>query len=586
MKRTNISFIVLSITASLGCKGNPVRKHPAQSEAFIYELDLTETLPSLIDPESAEPQTAYELRETLQQSVHDKHFKGLFVRIGPQPGEWAVLEELQKTLLSIKTSGKPIHCHFADLDHAAYGFATSVCDQLAMTPAGQLQWVGLSIEQFFLKDFLNEIGVTADIEQVGQYKGTGDMLTQAGMSEPLRRSLSELIEGLEKILLNDVATSRKLNVEQLENYFTQGPYGAEQATALKLIDTVAFEDEARESFRQLTHAHAVTPLNFSDKDERTSVHWTDLFSALLADDAPKESKKPHVVVAHLVGSIVDGESEPGETVGSVTWVRKLSQWQKSPHVKGLVVRIDSPGGSALASDLIWHALLRFSHQKPVAISIGNMAASGGYYIASAGERIFADRHSLVGSIGVVGGKLSFGGLMKRWGVHTDSVQRSPRANWMSMSRSLDADERQLLKQDLQRTYKRFLERIATRRAKNLQSILETAEGQVILGADAVQKGLVDELAGLDASVAWVRKKAKLGSETDTVNWPEMPSVFDRLQSALSSSSVQSMWSKPSSQRLQSAELTRLLERRFGVRVDILQKPWHIWAVPTHVPTIR
>lgn len=474
--------------------------------------------------------TLTELLETLDDVRTKEARVGLFLRIGEQGGAWARAEEVVRSLRAIRETGKPVHCHFAALDNVGYRIAAEGCDRISMTPAGTLNLVGAAAQVFYARTLLESVGVRAELEQVGRFKGAADTFTRDSMPEETRESLGGLIDALDGQLVQAVSRGRGVDVAVARRAVDGGPYDDAEALAARLVDAVAFDDEARADAKRASRADDVR-----DLDARTRVQGISLaklLEALGAGPAMGTAMGPRVALVHMTGTIDDSEQERVDGIASTPYVRALRRLADDASVRAVVLRIDSPGGSALASDRIWHAARRVAKRKPLVVSIGDMAASGGYYIASASSAIFASPTSIVGSIGVVGGKIDASELTARLGIRVEALARSPRATWASPLRPLSPDERADVRASLEATYRRFLSRIREGRAATSARLEQAAEGRLHSGDRAREFGLVDQLGGLRDALAHARTLGGLGPTAPIETWPPRRTWIDALAEGL------------------------------------------------------
>ncbi|HEX6241564.1 MAG TPA: signal peptide peptidase SppA, partial [Polyangiales bacterium] len=386
--------------------------------------------------------------------------------------------------------------------------------------------VGVAAQLLHGRQLLEQVGVEAELLQVGKYKGASEPFTRDAPSEELKQSLNGLLDDLDRSLRAHLGQGGKRDAAQVDAALQKGPYGADDALAQKLIDDISFDDEARSIAKKSAQAAGLRAV-FPKRDEE-SFSLRELLSALTGKKEPPPGTGPRLGLAYLVGEIIDGDSAGLETAASDPFVKALRRFADDEHIAAVVLRIESPGGSALASDRMWHAVRRVAARKPVVVSVGDMAASGGYYVASAGTTIVASEGSVLGSIGVVGGKLVLAKLADRVGVHATTLSRGPQATWLSALSTFTPSERERLQTLLSRTYALFLERVATGRKRSVEQLTPGAEGRVMGGERAKQLGLVDEVGGLSRAIAIARERGKLGDDAPIVRWPEDQDPFSRL----------------------------------------------------------
>jgi protease-4 len=405
-----------------------------------------------------------------------------------------------------------------------------------MTPAGLLNLVGLAAQVVQGRQLLEMVGVKAELFQVGKYKGAAEPFTRDELAPETRESLEGLLADLDKDFRRHLAARTKRDDAAVQALIDAGPYTSERAKTVGLVDAVAYDDEARMNAKRAAGARLIhRPFEPNDKQ---TVSLTDLVRALSGRRERDYDKRAHLGVAFLTGDISDGQGRALEGSGSDPFIKALRRWGDEPNVRAVVLRIESPGGSALASDRMWHAVARVAKRKPIIVSLGDMAASGGYYVASAGTAIVASPGSIVGSIGVVGGKMVVEGLAQRVGVHVTSLPRAQRATWLSPFAPFSEGERAAFEGMLQNTYARFLERVSLGRKRDVASLLPAAEGRVMGGERAKELGLVDEVGGLARAVALALERGKLPENALVETWPDASDTFEALSSLMETRSTQ------------------------------------------------
>lgn len=469
------------------------------------------------------------LRDVIRQIEHaaeTESAKGIFLRVAPLGGRWGRIADLAEALAKVKEAGKPIHCHFDRADNTAYALMAQSCDRISMTPGGTLNLVGVAAQVFFVRTLLERIGAQADLLHMGRYKGAGDMFTRDDISPEAEESLGALLDDFDRALQTAIAS----RADDARAAIDAGPYYAESARDAGLVDDVGFDDEAREHARQAGGVDSVRKVPLGARAEE--VQLGDVLAALAGEEEDEDPAGARIALVHLEGSITDGERpRPGEA-RSGPFVAAMRRFADDDQVKAVVLRIDSPGGSALASDRMWHAVRRVAARKPVIASIGDVAASGGYYVASAASEILAHEASIVGSIGVIGGKVSFGGLAEELGVSSVILQRGENAAWTTITRPFQDGERDVVEGMLRNTYYRFIRRVATGREMERADVLRAAEGRVMSGRMGKELGLIDEFGGLGEAIRRARERGELDAESEIEVWPATRGFMESLSAAM------------------------------------------------------
>jgi protease IV len=477
--------------------------------------------------------------ERLDKAAGDERVAGVLLSIeSPAVGRGRA-DELRAAIGRLRRAGKPVAAMFVGGSPAAYSVAAA-CDTIAMPPAATLELTGVRAEMMFFKAMLDRLGVDAEILQVGEFKGAGEPLTRTSMSPALRKQYEAFIGDLYEQLVEQVATDRKLEPGRVRELVDTGVFTPVAAREAGLIDAVLYEDEAVAALaRKLDAEQPKVSRDYAERkmDDDFSgigglVKLMELFSGQQKVAAGKGRR---VAIIHVAGEIREGKSTDdlvmGGSVGSETIVKAIREAAADDKVAAIVLRIDSPGGSALASDLIWREAERA--KKPVVASLSDIAASGGYYIAVAADRIVAAPGTLTGSIGVVGGKVAIGGALEKVGVHTDVVSKGKNAGWLSMTEKFTAGEREVFLGTMKDVYRLFTGKVAAGRKLEQAKVDSLAEGRVYTGRQALEAGLVDRLGTLDDAIDEARKLAEIDADEklERMLLPEPRGLFDDLFAA-------------------------------------------------------
>lgn len=441
--------------------------------------------------------------------------KGLFVQLGTSKYSWAQTEELGRAFGAFRSSGRPVVCHADSLGNTGVWLAAAACDHVWLSPAADVDSVGIAGESIYLKGILERLKVRADFLHVGKYKSASEMFTEDHPSEASIESMRFVLASIRDSWLAGIGQARK--DPHAKEAAEGGPWDAESARAIGLVDAVGYQSDARKQLQDLTGR--------SSKDfasayglrggKRGASRIAELLRAI-AGSTPKESG-PHVAIVPAIGGIAmeggGGMSDDGIAADALT--RSLHHLREDPSVKAVVLRIDSPGGSALASDLLWHELMLLREKKPLVVSVGSMAASGGYYLACAGNRVFAEQTSIVGSIGVLGGKFAFGDALAEYGVNThlftaqDDDKARSRASYFSPFQPWDDATKERIQHQMEQVYQLFLKRVAEGRNMQVPQVHEIAQGRIWTGIQGKERGLVDQLGGLADALAYAKQQAGL-----------------------------------------------------------------------------
>ena len=456
----------------------------------------------------------------------DETAKGLFLVVGPLEGAWGRNADVREAIARVRATGKPVHCHFDVTDNAGYALMASSCDRISMTPAGHLELVGVAAHLFFAKTLLDNVGLRAEMMQMGRYKGAAEPFTRDTMSEATRESIGALLDDLTESLIGMIAEGRNLSRDRVRAVLDEGPYRAWDAKRAGLVDDVGFDDEAREHARVAAGVERVTRVELRERPEPMSL--VDLLAALGGESPETLPEGERIALVHLEGNIIDAEETGVDGARSGPFVRAMRSFARDDDVKAVVLRIDSPGGSALASDRMWHAVRHLASKKPVVVSVGDMAASGGYYVACAGTEILAHEDSIVGSIGVVGGKIVARDLLDRIGVNVEIIARGENAAWWSPVREFDEAERAVVQRMLRSTYRRFLSRVADSREMEPAAVEAAAEGRIHSGRRAKELGLIDDYGSLSDALDRARELGGVSRWAPVERWPRPKSLIEAI----------------------------------------------------------
>jgi len=485
----------------------------------LVEIDLSAGSPESVDSGGLFPlpssRTYAGLLRTLKKATDDEDFGGIFVRLGLADDiGWAHTEELGRLLEEQRKRGRPVICHAHALSNASTWFVARACDRVWLSTAGEVNAVGIAAQLLYFKRALDKLKVGAEFIAMGKYKSAPESFTREGPSDAAREELSEALGSIRQSWLDGVVASRK--APGVKESLETGPWTAGEAKARGLVDELGTESDARKEARERADAGKVRvaygPSARSDDGPGISE-----ILRILSGSSEASGGRPHVAVVPAEGAIVMSSggffSEGGIVEKSLS--KTLRRLMKEDSVKAVVLRIDSPGGSALASDLIWNEVSELRKKKPVVASVGGMAASGGYYIACATNRILAEKTSIVGSIGVFGGKIFVGDALKEFGVDSVTVPANPapgsaeRAAYLSPLLPWDQATRERVQKHMATTYDLFIDRCSKGRGVPPEKIRSVAEGRIWTGAQGKERALVDELGGLWRAIEVARELGKL-----------------------------------------------------------------------------
>ncbi len=458
-----------------------------------------------------------DLRKTiarLDKAAEDDRIAGVILEIRPAALARGKLNELSAAIHRVRGNGKKVYAQLESAIGSQYVLATA-CDEIVMPESGMILIPGIRAEMGYYKDLLENIGIEADFLHVGEAKGAAEPFTRRSMSEPVKKNLTALIDDLFDQMITTIATNRGLKVDDVRALVDKGMLRPEEAREAGLIDRVVYPDTFRDSLSKEYDADKlVYVMNYAkkkiDSDFSGPMGMVKLFQAILGGGSGDGSDKgPKIAIVYAVGPIMSGKSEnnpfAGQVMGSDTIVKALHEAADDEAVKAIVLRVNSPGGSALASDLIWRATQAI--EKPIVASMGDVAGSGGYYISMGADRIVAEPGTITGSIGVVGGKMNMSGLFDKIGITTDVISRGKNSGIFSSTENFSDSERQVVSKMMHDVYRLFTTKAAEGRNMPLEELEALAGGQVYTGRDAKRNGLIDQLGTLKDAIQLAKQLA-------------------------------------------------------------------------------
>ena len=470
------------------------------------------------------------LQETLsaiEKAKENDKVKGIYIEAGAFGADYAQVQEIRDALKDFKKSGKWIVAYGDTYSQGAY-YLCSVADKVYLNPSGEVDWHGIASEPMFVKDLLQKVGVKMQVVKVGKYKSATEMYTEDRMSDANREQVTAFITGIWNNIVKAVGESRKISPDSLNAYADRLVMfeGAEALKKMKFVDDLLYHDQVKAEVKKLL-----------DIDEDKKINQVSIGAM---QNVKQKQKGEQIAVYYAYGDIVDTPSQGllmggGHQIVGNEVNKDLQKLADDEDVKAVVIRVNSPGGSAYASEQIWHQIEELKAKKPVVVSMGGYAASGGYYISCGANYIFAEPTTLTGSIGIFGVLPDRSELMtKKLGLKFDEVKTNKNANFGASSRPFNAEELGLLQGYINRGYELFRKRVADGRKMTVEQIEENAQGHVFTGEDALKIKLVDELGGLDKAVAKAAKLAKL-DEYHTTPYPASPDLMEQLLNKTNSS---------------------------------------------------
>lgn len=458
-----------------------------------------------------------DIMASIDKATDNDNIKGIYLHIGDFSASVASLQEIYNGLERFKKTGRFIVAYADSYGNGTY-YLSSIADKVYMNPSGTLALTGINISTVFFKDLLSKIGVEMQIFKVGTFKSAVEPFTQTSMSEANRLQLTTFINSIWTEITKTIARNRGITESEVNLYADSGLFLDDAQTAVqhKLIDSLVYSSDMKEIIEKRV-----------DKD----------YNALTINDIKfvarnKEYSKNRIAIVYAVGEIDGGNKNDG--IDSEDISEYLLDIADNDKIKAVVLRINSPGGSAYGSEQIWKAVSVVKSKKPIVVSMGDYAASGGYYIACNTDRIFAQPTTLTGSIGIFGIFPNIGGLTDKLGIKFDNVKTNKYSDFGATYRPMNTEERAILQRYINNGYELFTKRCAEGRNMNIDSLKAIAEGRIYSGTDAMQLGLVDEMGGLEEAIAFAAKKANISDYTIKY-YPSVKSLIEQISDIFSTS---------------------------------------------------
>jgi protease IV len=500
---------------------------PAKTTARVAHIKLSggmDERPPLDDPLFGSlGETFRDKLERIKKAKDDKEIQALYLEVNGASLGWAKLDELSRAVADFRKAGKKTFAYVEAGNSRDYLLAVA-CDDVCIPEATWLMLTGIRAEVTFYKGLFDKVGVKADFLHMGEYKSAAEPFTRESLSRPAREQLESVLDDhFQKGIVGRIVRARAgkgLTAEKLKKLIDSAPFTAKKALKEGLVDRLAYPDGYPDAMKEVLKVDEVKVARDYGKKKEEDLDIFSLYRKLLFGPSKGGGGRgPKVAVVYATGAIVTGKGGgsllAGDLVGSDTMVKAIRQANDDKTVKAIVLRVDSPGGSALASDLIWNELRRC--KKPVVASMSDVAASGGYYISMGARKIYADPGTLTGSIGVVGGKFALAGLYDKVGLKTEVIQRGAHASILSGDDPFSPSERKAMKALMQDVYDQFLDKALAGRHRagkkmTREQLVKLAGGRVWTGRQAKDNGLIDELGTLEDAVACAWKMAGMPAD--------------------------------------------------------------------------
>jgi len=515
-----IFFFLIIVTLALFFY-QEFRRPPAVKANSYLELKLSGEIVERAMPNMwmmlarVEPLTMHDIWMNIRKAKKDRRIKSLLLRLGYVQCNWAKINEIREAILDFRTSGKKAYAYIEEAPEfdKEYYLATA-CDEIILHPLGFLGINGIGGHIPFLKNTLEKLGIEAEFEHVEEYKTAYNMFTEEGFTPAHQEMIESIYSNLFSQYMKAVADARKKSVGEMIALIDRGFYQGEKALKAGLIDRLLFDDELEAEFNEKGKKLHKISHNQYLKIKPSSVGL---------------NKGNKIALIYGMGIIHTGESG-AQSMGSSTVARWIRRARKDNSIKGVVFRVDSPGGSAVASDVIWREVTLTKKEKPIVVSMSDVAGSGGYWVSMAASKIVAQPQTLTGSIGVIAGKFNMSNLYDKLGVTSEKLIYGKKADIFSSFRALTDEERDFLKKEILWIYDRFLTKVAEGRNMKSEDVDKVGKGRVWTGSQAKELGLVDDIGGLSTAIQWVKQLAEIPEEEEVklVIWPKKVSLFQAL----------------------------------------------------------
>jgi protease-4 len=447
--------------------------------------------------------TMIDLLNEIGRAKEDESIKGIILRIDPLDIGLAKAQEIREAILDFKESDKSVVAYMEFGGNREYYMAT-VANKIVMMPAGYLMFTGLNAEITFIKGTLDKLGIVADLEHIGDYKSASDLVTRDKMSEAHREVVNSLLDDMYDQITRDVAFQRGWSQEEVKSKIDQGPFTASEAYEANLVDTLMYYDQIDDMIKKI-EGEKPNRINYKRYAHRTYYKYSWAIP-------------PKIAVIFATGSIFEGESGRdflwGDVMGSETIANAIKAAREDRTVKAIIFRVDSPGGSGIASDIILREIIRTKGKKPFIVSMSDVAGSGGYWISLAADTIISLPGTYTGSIGVISGKISLEGLYEKIGFTGEVIKRGKHADFFTTTRQFTDEEREMVKRQIKEFYNDFVQKVAEGRRMSYEEVDAIGKGRVWTGRQAKGNGLVDEIGGINLALAIAKEKAGIPEDAE------------------------------------------------------------------------
>jgi protease-4 len=495
---------------------------PAVKQDSFLEITLSGSIEEKAVPDpllelfiKSSPLSMHDIWWNIRKARADSRIKGLILRLGTTTCDWGKMNEIREELLDFRRSGKKAYAYIEEgMDFDKEYYLATACDEIVIHPMGTLVVNGLGGDVPFLKKTLDKLGVEAEVEHIEEYKTAYNMFTEEGFTAAHKRMMDSIYGDLYNTYVDTLSRARGKSRDEVTGLIDHGFFRSENALSSGLVDAVLFKDELMDKLMD------------GDRRVRTISHaaYTKIKPSSLGLDRGRK-----VALIYGMGAIYSGEGAY-QIMGSRTYARWFRQVRKDTSIAAVIFRVDSPGGSVVASDVIWREIALTRREKPVIVSMSDMAGSGGYWVALPANKIIAHPQTLTGSIGVIFGKFNMVNLYSKLGVTAETVKFGKNADIFSTFRRFTPEEKSMLKEETLWIYDRFLTRVAEGRSMDKAEVNNIGRGRVWTGNQAKELGLIDELGGLTRALELAKQEAGLpaGENVKLLVWPKKVSFWDSI----------------------------------------------------------
>ncbi len=538
MSRT-LLVLLLTLCPLLADEAEKAKAAHARIAEITLSIDGSED-PAPAMPIGKQPQNYYAVLTNLRRAAADPELDAVLLKLGDYGVGWARLLEVRDALKGLRRSGKKVFVYKESYATPDLVLA-SVADRISLPESGSVFLPGIATESLYVRGLLEKLHLRFDVVHIGEYKSAGESFVRDTMSDELKQSLNPILDEFYASMVKTIAEGRGISEDAVKGAIDTGILNAKQAKAIGLVDRIEYEDQFREGVkaffpeRTLKIAKDYGRKKGMEIDPNNPMAALSVLMSLFAGSKEPELKGPKIAVVYCSGPITSGKSQYGWTgevasMGSETIVKAIDTAREDGDVKAIVLRVNSPGGSGLASDMIWRAVERARAEKPVVASMGDVAASGGYFISMNSHAILAEPQTITGSIGVIGMMPNLDDFYPWIGVRPERLVRGKRAAALMTTKGLSDEDKEMLRSYMKDFYGDFVAKVAAGRGKTPAEIEPIARGRIWSGRDALKIGLVDRLGGLEDAIALARERAKLapGDEVHILEMPKSGGPFEAL----------------------------------------------------------